>query len=306
MKTRERIKRFAVIILVMTGLVISGLIVANYRKAFAADIRNVYAADMRNMAVSAESQKQQYQTAYDLWQTWKQNGEYPNWFCGAWTEQSMFYMGILEASENAKEQVLSVIADKNSVTFVGQKYSYNTLVEFQNAIVPQEAENGVVAAEIDERNNRLEVALFAYMTENERAICRHNLESKYSDRINIDDEAYRNNQLWHGLSTEPAISSFSGETGTMRILWFAGRNLWIGIGVVLTAIAFGFALVLRKTPVQYTADGRSVSKRGKITNEDIVRFVKDSRLTTSGRLDEMVSSDIEKFLSKPGEGGEYR
>ena len=114
--------------------------------------------------------EEQFVCAGDLWQNWQMNAgdyytecPYPDGISGAWsTDGGMTNLtfGITDnaAGEAAKNAVLSQIKDKDTVSFVYHKFSYEELWEVRLEIEKSlGADNGMVGIGIYENENRIHI-----------------------------------------------------------------------------------------------------------------------------------------------------
>ena len=83
-----------------------------------------------------------YSTMGALYQAWGGDMGYPDYVCGVWsTDGGMSNMTVAvtknDAGEKGKEEILSMLTNTDSVTFVYQVYRYSELLAVNEEIVEQ-------------------------------------------------------------------------------------------------------------------------------------------------------------------------
>ena len=132
-----------------------------------------------------------YATMGDLYQAWGGYEGYPDYVCGVWsTDGGMANMTVAvtddKAGEKGKQEILSLLADTETVTFTTQKYSYRELLIVNDEIVAQMMAGGspIVACGIYEMENKVHVSVLE-TAENAEMVARE-LSAKYGDKLTVE------------------------------------------------------------------------------------------------------------------------
>lgn len=237
-----------------------------------------------------------YPTLFDLFQHWC-NDNYPDYVTGIWSNDGSSYnltVGVTndEAGEAGKQEILSLIEDDASVTFVTQTYSHNYLRQIQDELVPYfKQKPGMVATGVSEMGNCVDVEFLTEKANDETTLnFIAELQQKYGDAISVSyTEGYtlRHTTEEIGLSN-PLAPSTVGKTSFSPLL-IAGL-----IMILLLVFGVYFALRKRFVPMMQTNDGGTVTHTGKISVKEVEELVKDSSLTVSKDVDEKVFERIKK------------
>ncbi len=126
----------------------------------------------------------------ELWMQWAKHA--PDYICGIWsTDGSLdrLTIGIQDTEEGnaAKQEILDMIEDDSTITFVYQKHSKNKLLHILDELYPYfEKEIGLVSAGLNEYDNRIDIDIFEER-KNDVATKEmvKELESSYGDAISI-------------------------------------------------------------------------------------------------------------------------
>lgn len=129
-------------------------------------------------------------TAGELYAGWKE--DYPDYLCGVWTENGgsvSLTFGVVAGAEGekGKAEILRLIRDDSTVTFVVQKYSRRELLAIMEELHPAfEEDKGLLSLGLMERENCIEVGLFKERREDPVTLAfAETLVSQYGDAITI-------------------------------------------------------------------------------------------------------------------------
>ena len=181
-----------------------------------------------------------YATMGDLYQAWGGYAGYPDYVCGVWsTDGGMINMTVAvtddKAGEQGKEEILSLLANPETVTFTTHKYSYRELLIVNNEIVAQMMVGGssIVACGIYEMENKDHVSVLE-TAENAETIARE-LSAKYGDKLMVE------------LGSELILDATAQESAGSQKGWV----LVAAAALLLAGLTFA-----RKLPARITNAGR--------------------------------------------------
>ena len=232
----------------------------------------------------------EYATAGDLYQAWfTLNGyesPYPAYVTGVWStggSENDLVFGVTkdEAGEAGKEEILRLVADDATVSFVYQTYSYAELQAVQNEIVPHMGEStgaygcgiydmeNVVHIDVDETNPNAE----AFMAE---------MAERYGDKVAFS--------LMNGkfIVTEDLLTDASArDGGAVRYYWY------VGTAAILLAAAF-LLLRRRMIPAAVTCDGAVTAESSPLTTRQVEEMYREGAVSPTGKMDEKILSTVKK------------
>lgn len=110
---------------------------------------------------AAHADGEAYENAYELWVSWDQS--YPDFVAGVWstdgTVEGLTFALVEGAGEAEKEEILSRIRDKDSVSFAeGYRYSYVALRALREELTPYLGDGtGAVGIGVYEGENRVHI-----------------------------------------------------------------------------------------------------------------------------------------------------
>lgn len=181
-----------------------------------------------------------YATMGDLYQAWGGYAGYPDYVCGVWsTDGGMINMTVAvtddKAGEQGKEEILSLLANPETVTFTTHKYSYRELLIVNDEIVAQMVVGGspIVACGIYEMENKVHVSVLE-TAENAETIARE-LSAKYGDKLMVE------------LGSELILDATAQESAGSQKGWV----LVAAAALLLAGLTFA-----RKLPARITNAGR--------------------------------------------------
>ena len=138
------------------------------------------------MTVSAAGET--YSTAGDLYQAWCDN--LPDYICGVWSTdggQNNLTFGIQEneAGDAGKQEILNLVENDSTVSFVNQKHSRNYLLQvLEDMIEYFEKDQGIITAGLNEQQNYVEIGICGiYKDNDETDIIIDDLNTRYAAMI---------------------------------------------------------------------------------------------------------------------------
>lgn len=234
-----------------------------------------------------------FSTAGDLFQHWASE-DYPDYVTGVWSTDGGYYnltIGVTsdEAGEAGKQEILELIENDATVTFVSQTYSRNYLLQIQEELLPyfKQEELGITFTGLNDMDNYIEVGILTDKANDETTLnFIAELQNTYGDAISITFTG----AFAHTLETElpgPISYSPTPEGNLFSPLLAVGL-----IGIPL--LVFGTCFVLRKrfVPVMQTNTGNTVTTGGKPSAREIEDLVKESSLTVPRELEEKIMKRI--------------
>ena len=238
------------------------------------------------------SEPETFANAWALFESWETNG-YPDYVSGVWTEtggMEELVVGITEeGGEAARREILALIENDASVSFVTQKYSYNYLRGVQEDITAylMEHEIGSWGIGVSVMRGTVELFLEHNTDHEETALVIKELMVRYGDIVQIE--------TGHG-----PIVTYDLEIGSAVVTDTAvhpGKQLmiWPPMALVLLLVALGAILIARRrTAVMQTATGETVTTGGNLTAAQVEDMIKTDAPAPSAELDRKVLSQIKK------------
>lgn len=236
---------------------------------------------------------EQFDSAGDLFQYWEETS-YPDYICGVWSTDGgitnlTFAVQNNEAGNAGKQDILDLIADDSTVTFVYQEYSKNYLLKVQEELYPYfKKDLGLISLGIDESENRIILGILEEKG-NDEATWKmvEEVQEKYGDIFIVNYQAQIITTLEDVLRDVPAVV-------------YKGNNPqgYISLACILGALLLAAVLtvVVRKqnaTTLQ-TNTGENLSTSASLSTKEVESMVKNALMNTSLRLDEKIISEIEK------------
>lgn len=250
-----------------------------------------------------------YPTIFDLFQHWCNDG-YPDYVTGVWSTDGSYNLtvGVTkdEAGEAGKQEILNLIENDTTVTFVNQTYSRNYLLQIQDELSPyfKLKELGMVGNGLDDMNNCIEVYILDEKAHTEATInFMAELQETYGTAVSF---SYSEGFVYTDTLTEeielrgPVISPISeGSTllpNTPKGSFFSPLMAAGLIGIPLLVFGTYFALRKRFAPAMQTNAGSTVTATDPLSVKDVKDLVKESSLAVPEGLDEKVMEGIEYKL----------
>lgn len=227
-----------------------------------------------------------YATIGDLYQAWGGYEGYPDYVCGMWsTDGGMTNMTVAvtddEAGESGRQEILSLLADPNTVTFTTQKYSYRELQKVMDAITAQmDGDSPIVACGVYEMENAVHVTVNKNHQAAEETIAR--LTAQYGDMVVVEagemifsvlhcDTPFE--QVAVDLTAKPTIGNY------------------LPLILLLTVLALAALTVAFKRPARVTNTGKVITE-GKPTRAQVEAAISEHSETPPDRVEEQLKKKL--------------
>ncbi len=227
-----------------------------------------------------------YATIGDLYQAWGGYEGYPDYVCGMWsTDGGMTSMTVAvtddEAGESGRQEILSLLADPNTVTFTTQKYSYRELQKVMDEITAQmDGDSPIVACGVYEMENAVHVTVNKNHQAAEETIAR--LTAQYGDLVVVEagemifsvlhcDTPFE--QVAVDLTAKPTIGNY------------------LPLILLLTVLALAALTVAFKRPARVTNTGKVITE-GKPTRAQVEAALSEHSETPPDRVEEQLKKKL--------------
>ena len=229
--------------------------------------------------VSAEAGK--YKNAGELYEAWCE--ELPDYICGVWstdggTENLTFGVQNNEAGNAGKLEMLELVEDDSSLTFVYQVFGRNALLEIQRQIDEYfEKDLGLIYTGLDEINNCIQLGILEERkSDGETKNMIREITGKYGDAVRVE---------------------YTGEIHAMTAQNRGAKHMgslpvWIGL-LVLVAGAF-MAAQGRRLRLLQTHSGAAVSGGAAPSVREVTEAVREAKLDVPPELDRKILAAVEK------------
>lgn len=235
-------------------------------------------------AVTVSAEEAKYSTAGELYEAWCE--ELPDYICGVWSTDGGYHnltFGIQnnEAGNAGKQEMLALVEDDSSLTFVYQQFSRNYLLQIQEEIyVYFEKDLGLVSTGLDEYNNCIELGILEERKNN-------------ADTKNMIGELRRT--YGDAVSVEYTGAIYAATVGENKAL-YAQPLLFLTVGIAAVFLSFTVLFVGKRRHMMLlgTNNGTVVSAGASPTAKDVEDMVKKSDYSIPENLDQRVMRRIEK------------
>ena len=249
---------------------------------------------LQTLPIGFSAEEAQYETVFDLLQLWGQNG-YPDYVCGIWSNDGSIYnlsVGIVEGeeSEKGKAEILDLIKDDDSVTFVTMKYNRNYLCSIQEYIDSFfKSDIGLITTGLYEEENIIKIEIHKDYSDNEQtAEFIEHIKETFGDAVQVEftDLIIK---ATAGIDTiTPTFPTPEKKQSFETYLYISAAIL-----TVLTATMF-FFFGRKKARLMQTAEGQTLVQT-KFSEKKIIEEVKTSKVSPSKTLDKKILDEIEKI-----------
>lgn len=226
-----------------------------------------------------------------LFQYWEAFG-YPDYVSGVWTATggtAQLVIGITEqGGEAARRELLALIENDASVSFVTQKYSYNYLRGVQEDITAylMGRDLGSWGIGVFVMQGRVELFLEHGTDHEATALVVRELLGQYGDALAIVTE---NGPITaYTLEIDPGVVTDAAVHPGKQLL------TWLPFALILLLLASASVLIVRRRAVLQTAGGATVEVSATLSRADVERRVRDDAPAPSAALDARVLSHIQK------------
>lgn len=232
-----------------------------------------------------------YETAFGLFEEWMQTG-YPNYVTGMWsTDGSMdnLTVGIVEAeySEELKNELLSLVENKDTLSFAKQKYSNNYLRSIQDELtVYFGGEIALSGMGVYDMENYVGIDIVSDKMNPATEDFIRECTEKYGDAVHFEYGGEIVLDMGYTQSTTVQTATEEAKSD---------NTLWIAFAAVAVLLIGGAAIVFinRRRSVLAGADG-TLAATDSISDEQLENFVRETYIAPSAELDEKILSITKK------------
>lgn len=238
----------------------------------------------------AYAAKKTYDSIGELVESWGEDC-IPEYVCGIYSTFGGTRCLTIAVKDNAegeagKEEILNLIEDDTTVTFIYQKYSRNyltSIMEDLNAYF--EKDIGLVYAGTNEYENRVDIGIYEEFAKNNESTkeMMAELTEKYGDAIYIE---YSNSRYVTTYTNSPFFENELSYHG----------NSYLSFAIFAAAIlVFGSAafLAIKKKRALVTNTGETLTVHP-VTKADTEELIKNSAPDFPGSLDRKIYDSINK------------
>lgn len=233
-----------------------------------------------SIIVSAEEAK--YNTAGELYEAWYEN--LPDYICGVWstdggTNNLTFGIQNNAAGNAGKQEMLDLVKNNSTLTFVYQEYSRNYLLQIQREIDEyMKKELGLISTALNEQNNCIELGI---LKERKDDVATQDMIKEITDR-------------YGNAVTVEHTDAIYALTTDMNGLWTSQHIILImGIVVVFLAGMF-FVFQKRNVLLLQTNNGATVSTATSPSTKEVENLVRKTQYDIPSELDQRIMNEINK------------
>lgn len=233
-----------------------------------------------SIIVSAEEAK--YNTAGELYEAWYEN--LPDYICGVWstdggTNNLTFGIKNNAAGNAGKQEMLDLVKNNSTLTFVYQEYSRNYLLQIQREIDEyMKKELGLISTALNEQNNCIELGI---LKERKDDVATQDMIKEVTDR-------------YGNAVTVEYTDAIYALTTDMNGLWTSQHIILImGIVVVFLAGMF-FVFQKRNVLLLQTNNGATVSTATSPSTKEVENLVRKTQYDIPSELDQRIMNEINK------------
>ena len=233
-----------------------------------------------SIIVSAEEAK--YNTAGELYEAWYEN--LPDYICGVWstdggTNNLTFGIQNNAAGNAGKQEMLDLVKNNSTLTFVYQEYSRNYLLQIQREIDEyMKKELGLISTALNEQNNCIELGI---LKERKDDVATQDMIKEITDR-------------YGNAVTVEYTDAIYALTTDMNGLWTSQHIILImGLVVVFLAGMF-FVFQKRNVLLLQTNNGATVSTATSPSTKEVENLVRKTQYDIPSELDQRIMNEINK------------
>jgi len=233
-------------------------------------------------SIIASAEEAKYNTAGELYEAWCEN--LPDYICGVWSTDggtSNLTFGIQNnAAGNAgKQEMLDLVKNNSTLTFVYQEYSRNYLLQIQREIDEyMKKELGLISTALNEQNNCIELGI---LKERKDDVATQDMIKEITDR-------------YGNAVTVEYTDAIYALTTDMNGLWTSQHIILImGIVVVFLAGMF-FVFQKRNVLLLQTNNGATVSTATSPSTKEVENLVRKTQYDIPSELDQRIMNEINK------------
>lgn len=250
------------------------------KKIFTLILTIVFICSCSIIASAAESK---YNTAGELYEAWCEN--LPDYICGVWSTDggaNNLTFGIQNnADGNAgKQEMLSLVKNDSTLTFVYQEYSRNYLLQIQREIDEYMIKDlGLVETALDEQNNCIELGI---LTERKDDVNTQNMLEEIIDKYGKAVRVHYTDKIFDlTISVEKPFQS---------------QHFLLYIVGIITVLLVGLFFVFQKRNILLlqTNNGATVSATTYPSTKEVENLVRKTQYDIPSELDQRIMREINK------------
>lgn len=248
-----------------------------------------------SITVSAE-ENGIYENAGQLYEAWVSQDKVPDYISGVWStdggqDNLTFCLVRGEAGEKGKKEILDLVIDDSTITFVYQTYSRNYLYQIQEAVVDEYfgKQLGLVTAGVNEYENKVCFEVHRdYANNSDTLAMIQEVTNQYGDAVYFSYIDYYPQCVTgtESATTPPFLVMANPQKHVMPI----------GLIFVFFPIAMAFLLYIeirRRQVLALMTDGTSVSIGKQLSSKkEIENDIRKANIAPSESLDDRVMQSI--------------
>ena len=230
-----------------------------------------------------------YRHAGELYQSWK--NVYPDYICGVWSTDggsSNLTFGIRnnEAGEAGKQEILALVEDDSSVSFVYQEFTRNELYQiFQELHIYFEKDIGLVTLGLSDMDNRVIMEILDERQSDEKT---HNavaeIYGKYSYAVKVEY-----------IDAAHVPTAEVGDDTPSQLIPYAHESMMFPLILLLLLACVMAVLLVRRKRMLQTTEGMVVPTADLPSSEEVEQMVKHSQWEIPDDLEKKVMAKIEEI-----------
>lgn len=249
-----------------------------------------------SLAVTASAEDGIYENAGELYEAWVSRDEVPDYITAVWSSDGgaeNLTFGVIEGEngELAKQEILRLIRNDCTVTFVVQKYSRNYLYQIQDKICDAYFDKGLglMSAGVSEYQNQLHFEVKESYAENPDTLDMiRTVTEQYGDAVSF---RFTDSEIVAVVGTDTAVAGpdlvVANPANQIIPIGFT-----LGIGSVLIAYLL-LVEIRRRQMAALSSDGTTsfITERV-MTAKEVEAAIRKTELQPSQALDDRVMRSI--------------
>lgn len=242
------------------------------------------------LTTSAYAAEKTYDSVGDLVESWGEDG-IPEYVCGIYSTFGGTRCLTIAVKDNAegeagKEEILSLIEDDTTVTFIYQKHSRNYLTSIMEDLNEYfEKDIGLVYAGTNEYENRVDIGIYEEFAKNNESTkeMMAELTEKYGDAIYIE------------YSKSRYVTTYTNSPFFENELSYHGNSYLSFAIFAAIVLVFGSAILLsvRRKRILVTNTGETLTAHP-VTKAETKELIKNSAPDFPDSLDRKIYDSISK------------
>ena len=235
-------------------------------------------------SIIASAEEAKYNTAGELYEAWCEN--LPDYICGVWSTDGgsnnlTFGIQNNESGNAGKQEMLDLVKNDSTLTFVYQEYSRNYLLQIQREIDEYMKDDlGLVETALDEQNNCIGVGI---LTERKDDADTQNMLEEITDKYGKAVSIHY---------TDAIFDLTIGEEQSLQSQHFLFYTMGI-MAVLLVGMFFVFQK--RNVLLLQTNNGATVSTATSPSTKEVENLVRKTQYDIPSELDQRIMNEINKI-----------